>query len=91
MDIKDKMLEGLDVIMKRGEKLDELQKKTADIKGLSRNLKGKSKKMNSWWSRFQCMGCGGATNYQRGAPKLSMSNMRVARKANNIKNEFNDL
>ena len=55
------MMGNLSLLMKRGEKIDELQKKTLDLKTTSYSYKKKTKKMNSFWSRFG-MCCSGPTN-----------------------------
>ena len=61
---KDKMIENLSVLMERGEKIEALQAKTAELKTVSSNLKKKAKKQNGW-----CPGgfCSSGSSMSRGA------------------------
>lgn len=53
--------------MARGEKLEDLSKKTAEIKVTSAAIKKKSKKLNkSFWDYFKCGPCGDAAEQSRG-------------------------
>ena len=60
------MLEGLDKVMQRGEQLEQLQHKTENIRSVGGSLHKKSKKLNSWWGNFSCIGCGGGNEMSRG-------------------------
>lgn len=61
---KDKMMENLATLMERGEKIEALQAKTAELKVVSRNLKKKAQKQNGW-----CPGgfCSSGSSMSRGA------------------------
>ena len=61
---KDKMIENLATLMERGEKIEALQAKTAELKVVSRYLKKKAKKQNGW-----CPGgfCSSGGSMSRGA------------------------
>mmetsp|Transcript_10056 Transcript_10056/g.15346 ORF Transcript_10056/g.15346 Transcript_10056/m.15346 type:complete len:91 (+) Transcript_10056:647-919(+) len=90
MQIKDVMLEGLEKVIQRGEQLETLQQKTDEIKTQSRTIYKKSKKMNSWWANLGC-GCGGPKNDQSRGMNNTMQTMKLARKANQAKQELNYL
>ena len=62
--VKDIMLDGLDKIIKRGEAMEDLQKKTVAIQSASSSIKKKSKKLNNrgFWSYLGCMGCNSAND-----------------------------
>ena len=74
------MIENLATLMKRGEKIEALQAKTAELKVVSSNLKKKAKKQNGW-----CPGgfCSSGTNMSRGASD-SMKVAKVAYKVDLI-------
>ncbi len=57
------MIENLATLMERGEKIEALQAKTAELKVVSNNFKIKAKKQNGW-----CPGgfCSSGTSMSRG-------------------------
>lgn len=68
--IKDVFMDNLRAVMERGEKLDDLCKKTENLETTTYKYKKKAKKMNSWWSRWGWMcpaACGGPKDESRGA------------------------
>jgi hypothetical protein len=78
------MLEGLDKVMQRGEQLEQLQEKTEGIRSVGSSLHRKSKKMNSWWNNFKCIGCGGSEMSRGAMVKMG----KISYKANKQKGEL---
>ena len=77
---KEKMVENLAVLMERGEKIEALQAKTQELKVVSRALKKKAKKQNSW-----CPGgfCSAKSDLSRGGGD-SLKAAKVAYKINEL-------
>ena len=63
MEVKTVMFEGLEAVMARGENIQVLQEKAAQVQVRANVLKKKAKKMNApWWQRWfggLCAGGGG--------------------------------
>ena len=60
--IKDIYMDNLRKVMERGEKLEDLQAKTADLRTHTVSYKKKAKKLNSWWGWLCPAACGGNPN-----------------------------
>ena len=71
------MLDGLEKVIARGENLENLEKKTAEIRSTGNNLHKKTKKMNRGW--FACIGCGG-DDYSRGSIAVKGAKIAASKK-----------
>jgi hypothetical protein len=80
------MLESLEKVILRGEQLELLQQKTSDLQSVGRTFHRNTKKMNSWWGNWGCIGCGNDSAMSRGA--ASIKTIRIARKVNKKQGEL---
>lgn len=83
MEVKDRILEGLNKVMERGEHLDQLETKAAQIKTDAGGIRKKSKQINqqSFWQRF--LGCvgGPCSGVQNNDISRGIQVMKLTRKA----------
>ena len=72
------MLDGLEKVIQRGENLENLEKKTAEIRSTGNSLHKKTKKLNKGW--FACLGCDNDETYSRGSVAYQGAKIATSKK-----------